>query len=82
MHYLLTEAEYNKLNQGIEKERERLKDTVNRLCQGLADFMPVEDWRHDSPSPWQCIKSVSIEWYCDGCPVKTACMEPSKHWSK
>jgi len=83
MQYLLTEEEYIKLKQAAEDAKKAEVVTINRLCQMVADNLPIKDWpgTETEPKPWKCINSVDYEWYCDNCPVVAVCRAPH-HYSK
>lgn len=85
MQYMLTEQEYLDLKNGIESERLKLKDTIQRLCVEVAMNKPVKFWGNKTADVWGCpIHSDSDETYsyCDECPVQNDCPEEYKRWSK
>lgn len=81
MQYLLTQEEYDALRKAGEEEKKRLHDTLQDLCTLVADHMPVEGYPREG-KPWGCIRTVKHEWYCDQCPVRNACPNEWKEWSK
>jgi len=83
MQYVLTEEEYDALQNAVKHEKQRLQDTLENLCTRVADHEPV-DWGWgdgEPPKPWGCVYTSDGEWYCDSCPVQKVCPRP-KHWSK
>jgi hypothetical protein len=82
MQYILTEEEYNTLlNSGKIRKKED-QDTINRLCQMVADNKLVTVHWSKEIAPWGCIHTRGKDnWYCDECPVKKMCGLP-KNWSK
>lgn len=84
MQYLLTQEEYNKLQNEAARGRELPSDEeLQKLCTEIADTMPVVVMYRDKPSPWGCILTRRRgEWYCDECPVKTICPNKEKEYSK
>jgi hypothetical protein len=83
MQFILTEEEYNTLQNSAAAKREEDTDTINKLCQLIANNVPVEvPWAWASKHPWGCIHTRGKDdWYCDQCPVKKECRLP-KNWSK
>lgn len=83
MQYLLTKEEYDNLAEAGEREKKRLRETIQDLCTKVADNMPIEwGWGRPEPKPWGCILSTKSEWYCDQCPVEKDCPCTRKEWSK
>ena len=84
MDYVLNQEEYDELKNGIEKEREAVKETLQRLCAEVAIYKPIKFWNNAIPSPWGCWQNggSSIGGYCDECPVQDDCPEEYKRWSK
>lgn len=90
MQYILTEQEYNQLVNETKSIKEEYRNTINDLCQMVADNMPIAGWHAkydknkttEGKSPWGCIKSEEYSWYCDDCPVKHICLEKNKRFSK
>jgi hypothetical protein len=98
MQYVLTQTEYDDLNNAAFKAGEKVKENMQRLCTLAADNVPV-DWGwnqtgHDepddpvgtkeNPKPWGCLITVEKEheWYCDNCPVQNICPYQFKNYSK
>ena len=85
MQYLLTQEEYNKLQNEAARGRELPSDKeLQELCTEIADTMPVLlSWRPaEEPSPWGCIMTTKSTEYCDHRPVKTICPNKEKKYSK
>lgn len=85
MQYILTEEEFETLQNKKTKDINLSKKKLQALCTKIANEMPVVwGWGGPDPKPWGCIKSTEDgdEWYCDNCPVTEICPEPYKHWSK
>lgn len=90
MQYILTEEEYKKLVDEPQLVRKELDETIQDLCQMVADnkILTKNDvdkwsakyWREDKI--WGCIRSAKNEWYCDQCPVKKVCTYPHKNYSQ
>lgn len=81
MMYILTQEEYDALNQKNIKAAKDLKDTVQDLCTRVANSEPVKEGWH-AGKPWGCILTKEDEWYCDECPVQNVCPKEWKRWSK
>ena len=87
MQYLLTEEEYTNLVQSArtasEEFKKEHKEIINRLCQMIADKVPLTTYpgTPDNPKPYKCVKSMYRDWYCDNCPVLDMC-QMDKHFSK
>lgn len=85
MQYLLTEEEYAQLKQDVENAKKAEINTINHLCQMVADNVLVlpssKECTDDKPKPYRCIHSVNYEWYCDGCTVRAVC-RMKQHYSK
>lgn len=83
MQYVLTEEEYLRLKQDVEDIKTSSKETINSLCQMIADKVPLKTYpgTPDNPKPYGCVKSKYRDWYCDNCLVKDIC-QMSKHFSK
>lgn len=85
MQYLLTQEEYNKLQNEAARGRELPDDKeLQELCTEIANTMPVLlSWRPaEEPKPWGCIITAESVHYCDYCPAKTICPNKEKHYSK
>jgi hypothetical protein len=85
MQYILTEEEMSALRAGIEQERLKVREALQKACTMAADHTPiVVSWAQDkTPRPWGCVLSrPSPTGYCDECPVKDICPYERKRWSK
>lgn len=85
MQYLLTQAELDALNASGQKRAAASKVALQRACTLAAKHTPiVVDWHPDkTPRPWGCILDKdSNPGYCDECPVREACPNDDKEWSK
>lgn len=90
MQYILTEEEYKKLVNEPQLVRKELDQTIQYLCQMVADhkILTKDDMDKWSKSwwikdrPWGCIRSSENERYCDQCPVGEICTYPHKNYSK
>lgn len=74
MQYILTEEEYKELVRRGISEKEKYKETINKLCQEVANL-----------KSYGCIRNVrndKVSWYCDDCPVLKTCLYDSKEYSK
>jgi hypothetical protein len=85
MQYLLTKQEYDELvARGIEKTQSDTK-ILQDLCSKVADYMPTQkpwNWKEGDPlQPYRCVLTSNNE-YCDDCPVRNACPNQYKYWSK
>ena len=83
MQYIFTEDEFNNLHRQIDEAIAENSSTINKLCEMVADHMPITEWpgTKENPRPWGCCKTTDEEWYCDNCPVQKVCRHP-KEWSK
>lgn len=85
MQYLLSEEEYSNLHKQIIEAKLENTEIINKLCQMVADHMPITEYpgSKEDPRPWVCYKTEECngeEWYCDNCPVQKYCKE-EKRWS-
>lgn len=83
MQYILTEEEYRQLKQDLIDEKNYSRNVINKLCQMVADHLPLETYpgTKENPKPWGCVMTRKGTWYCDGCPVREMCQMP-KMFSK
>jgi hypothetical protein len=81
MKYVLSQEEFDELNQKNIKAAQALKDTLQDLCTRVANNEPVKDGWY-AGKPWGCVLTVEHEWYCDDCPVQKVCPREWKEWSK
>lgn len=77
MQYILTQEEFDALNQKNIRESAQLKQTLQDLCTRVANSELTSEGE-----TWNCVLTVDYEWYCDSCPVKKVCPYQYKHWSK
>lgn len=86
MQYLLSESEYNALQDKAEVCRKLPNEKeLQEFCTRVANEMPVQwTWGDGKgkPKPWRCILTVKSEWYCDECPAQRLCPYEHKEWSK
>lgn len=87
MQYLLTEEEYTKLAQSAKAVSDAFKkehkEIINRLCQMVAEKVPLETYpgTPDNPRPYGCVVTTPKTRYCDDCPVLNMC-QMDKYFSK
>lgn len=81
MMYLLTQEEFDALQEKNRKITEDAQKVLQDFCTRVANNEPVkEGWYSDAP--WGCVLTVEHEWYCDDCPVQDVCPLENKPWSK
>lgn len=81
MMYILTQEEFDALQEKKLKISEDAQKVLQDLCTRVANNEPVkEGWMKDKP--WGCVLTVEYEWYCDDCPVQDVCPLDWKYWSK
>lgn len=73
MQYILTDEEYKELVRRGIVEKEKSKETINKLCQEVATL-----------KSYGCIRNTGSDraWYCDDCPVRKTCLYDGKEYSK
>ncbi len=73
MQYLLTEQEYKDLLNKVIIAKENSKETINDLCQQVANL-----------KLYGCIRNNGNDraFYCDDCPVIKICLYDGKEYSK
>jgi hypothetical protein len=83
MQYILTQAEYDKLQSLAEKGRLAPSEAeLQKFCTRVANEMPAGvDWT-GKEKPWGCILTTKTEWYCDSCPARKLCPHEPKRWSQ
>ena len=79
MQYLLSQAELDALKNEAANERDELRETLQDLCTQVAIHKPVAlSW-----TPFGCVLDKESDTdYCDACPVRHACPNPNKPYSK
>jgi len=86
MQYLLTESEYDALQEAVATAKRAPKqEELQKLCTLAADKIPVRwSWGDGKgkPKPWGCILTKKGDWYCDECPAQKCCPYPHKEFSK
>lgn len=86
MKYILTEKEYNDLNQKISDISDMYFSTVQQLCTEVAVHKRIPLFgKKQAALPWGCIISEDPDYRadcCDECPVLTLCPYEDKQWSK
>jgi len=82
MQYILTQKEYDKLLNGIENEREKLKTIIETLCTDVTNNKPILYWGNKKPKIWECIRTNPHASYCDECSVQNVCPYKFKQYSK
>ena len=80
MQYILSEKEYNDIQQTIKKVKSESLEIIEKLCREVANHKPVTFWSNKEPKIWGCIKDTAS--YCDECPVQDECPYEDKAWSK
>lgn len=59
---------------------------LQAFCTQAAMHIPIKrDWAPDqAPAPWGCVLGTDDQHplYCDECPAKDFCPNPSKAWSQ
>lgn len=82
MQYLLTEEEYRDLKAEGARARAAVEIDMQALCCAVAECKPVQlDGEEEAPQPWGCVLNRTGD-YCDHCPVKAACPNENKQFSK
>lgn len=83
MQYILTQDEFDKLNEKRVEATLKATKKLQQLCTKIADTMPVKSWKGNEP--WGCIITEydkGNEWYCDACPVESICPREHKEFSQ
>jgi hypothetical protein len=81
MKYLLTQEEYDALQEKKRKITEDAQKILQDLCTRVANSEPVKEGWY-AGKPWGCILTTEEEWYCDDCPVQKVCPKERKRYSK
>jgi hypothetical protein len=80
MKYLLTQEEYDALQNKADNIIKDARDTIQDLCTRVANYeVLTKGWARGEP--WGCILTKTTE-YCDECPVQDVCPYEWKEWSK
>jgi hypothetical protein len=80
MMYILTQEEFDALQEKNRKITEDAQKVLQELCTRVADSEILKSgWKKGHP--WGCILTHS-DWYCDRCPVQDVCPYEWKEWSK
>lgn len=79
MMYILTQEEFDALQEKNRKITEDAEKIIQDLCTRVANSEP---YKKGSSAPWGCVLTVDHEWYCDHCPVQDVCPKEWKRWSK
>ena len=85
MMYILTQQEFDDLQEKNDKDAKAAQEVLQDLCTRLANTeLVTEGWWKGKA--WGCIRSIDKddpeEWYCDDCPVQKQCPYIYKQWSK
>jgi hypothetical protein len=81
MMYILTQEEFDALQEKNRKITEEAQKVLQDLCTRVANSEPVKKGWY-AGKPWGCILSTDDEWYCDDCPVRKVCPHRYKRLSK
>lgn len=81
MMYVLTQEEFDALQEKKRKISEDARNVLQDLCTRVANSEPVKEGWYTG-KPWGCILTEKSEWYCDDCPVQDVCPYPYKEWSQ
>lgn len=80
MMYILTEEEFEALQEKKRKISEDAQKILQHLCSRVDDIeVLTSGWA--AGDPWGCIITKNNE-YCDECPVQDICPYEDKEWSK
>ena len=80
MMYILTQEEFDALQEKNRKITEDAQKVLQELCTRVADSeILTSGWKKGQP--WGCILTHS-DWYCDDCPVRKVCPKKYKRISK
>lgn len=83
MQYLLTEEEYQAIQNDETEKLKKIKSDLQKACTLVATTSPCErHFRPDDKSPWGCVLVKGSTLYCDCCPVTNLCPSNNKRWSK
>lgn len=81
MMYVLTQEEFDALQEKKRKITEDSRKVLQDLCTRVANSELVKEGWY-AGKPWGCVLTVEHEWYCDDCPVQDVCPKEWKQWSK
>lgn len=81
MMYVLTQEEFDALQEKNRKITEDVQKVLQDLCTRVANSELVKEGWY-AGKPWGCVLTVEHEWYCDDCPVQDVCPYDWKEWSK
>jgi hypothetical protein len=81
MMYILTQEEFDALQEKKRKITEDARNVLQDLCTRVANSEPVKEGWY-AGKPWGCILTEKGEWYCDDCPVQDVCPKDFKEWSQ
>lgn len=81
MMYVLTQEEFDALQEKKRKITEDSRKVLQDLCTRVANSELVKEGWY-AGKPWGCVLTVEHEWYCDDCPVQDVCPKEWKRWSK
>lgn len=81
MMYILTQEEFDALQEKNRKITEDAQKVLQDLCTRVANNEPVKKGWY-AGKPWGCVLTVEHKWYCDDCPVQDVCPKERKRWSK
>jgi hypothetical protein len=82
MQYLLTQQEFDELNDKARAVQVRHTEELQSVCTLVANHAPAHrPWAPKDKSPWLCIIGHRGH-YCDCCPAKNICPYQFKEWSK
>ena len=81
MMYVLTQEEFDALQEKKRQISEDARKVLQDLCTRVANSEPVKEGWYEG-KPWGCVLTVEHEWYCDDCPVQDVCPKEWKRWSK
>jgi len=81
MMYILTQEEFDALQEKKRKITEDAQKILQDLCTRLAnsEILPEGHWLQGET--WGCVLSNTAE-CCDDCPVEAVCPNEWKEWSK
>lgn len=80
MMYILTQEEFDALQEKTRKITEDARKTLQELYTRVANYeVLTEGWARGEP--WGCVLTKTNE-YCDECPVEKVCPCEYKEWSQ
>jgi hypothetical protein len=82
MMYILTQEEFDALQEKNHKISEDARKVLQDLCTRVANSEPVKEGWYEG-KVWGCILTKTNDFgYCDRCPVQDVCPYEWKEWSK